>query len=34
MPRASLVLIGLMSTVLAVTSAAEPRWYETCGERV
>jgi hypothetical protein len=30
----SLVLTGPMSAVIAVTSAAEARWYETCGEKV
>lgn len=29
----SLVLTDPMSAVIAVTSAAEPRWYETCGEK-
>src|SRR5262245_4078844 len=34
MPGASLVLTGSISAIAAVTSAAEPRWYETCGEQV
>jgi len=34
MPGTSLVLTGSMSVLVAVTSVAEPRWYETCGEKV
>jgi len=34
MPGASLVLTGPRSAVVAGTSAAAPRWYETCGEKV